>query len=191
MILKENKETKTDLWSCSIHPSVGNMLVDQLSNELYNKLLYESFANFFAEKGFSLLETYYRKRASEEELHYQWIKHFLSENDYSYSHPGVDDVEETPKNLIDPFRMTLEAEVETTEQINAILDKAEEVKDRVTQQWLLSDSEASGCLIKEQAEEMNISRAILTIAENEENNWFNKEQAIFRTYTNSYGGNTL
>lgn len=176
MVVKENKkEQRFDDYV--IHPDVQNLLVDQLSAELYNKFLYEHFANYFALQGFSDLERYYRKRADEEETHYQWIKKFLADNDCCYQHPGANDVEEMIEDMIDPFEMTVDAENETTELIYKIVDKALETKDHITYQWLMSDSETSGCLVKEQAEEMSVSRQALDLA-NGDDSWIVKAAAI-------------
>lgn len=182
MVIKEgNKESK--FGDYVVHPEVQKLLVNQLSNELYNKLMYESFASFFALKGFSELERYYKDRAKEEELHYQWIKNFLTTNDCDFEHPGVDDVDEDVKELVDPFEITLDAEIETTEDIYKIVDKALECKDYITYQWLMSDDEVNGALVKEQMEEMATSRQALDIA-NSDAPWIIKAESIYKFYKN-------
>lgn len=175
VIEKNKKEQKFDKYV--IHPDVQNLLIEQLSAELYNKLLYEHFANYFALEGYGDLERYYRHRANEEETHYQWIKKFLSDNDCEYDHPGVNDVEETIDNIVTPFELTVDVENETTELIYKIVEKTQEVKDFITYQWLMSDNESTGCLVKEQAEEMSVSRQALTLAQSEDS-WILKAKAI-------------
>lgn len=173
---KENK-SKQKFEDFTIHPEVQALLVDQISAELYNKLLYEHFANYFALQGYVELERYYRQRANEEETHYQWIKKFLSDNDCVYDHPGVDDIEEPINNMILPFEITVDAENETTELIYKIVEKALAVKDFISYQWLMSDSTTTGCLVKEQMEEMAVSRQALAIASSEDP-WLIKASAI-------------
>jgi ferritin len=180
MVIKENsKDLK--FGDYTVHPEVQKLLVEQLSNELYNKLLYESFANYFSLEGLSELERYYRDRANEEELHYQWIKKFLAENDCEYEHPGVNDISEAPKDRIEPFEMTLDAEIETTEDIYRIVEKAQECKDHITYQWLMSDDTTNGALVKEQMEELSTSRQALDLASGNDS-WIVKAEAIYKFY---------
>lgn len=186
-----NKETKiissvtTSHTPFSIPKSVQDLLVKQLAHELYNKFLYESFANFYNLKGLVVLEKYYRARANEEEHHYQWIKNYLAENDCEYQHPTPDEISEKWENndLIKPFELTVEKENETTEQIYAIVDEAIKEKDYITLQWLMSDNAETGCLVKEQLEEMTLSRTVLDIAKME-GSWLRKEKSIMNIYNN-------
>lgn len=182
MILKTTEKSENTLHKCSINSTVGKLLVEQLSNELYNKLLYEDFANYYASNGLVLLERYYRGRANEEEQHYQWIKKFLNDNDYKYSHPEVNAPAEKYENLEDPFKLTVDVEVETTEDIYTIYETAVAEKDWITAQWLMSDDSSLGNLIKEQAEEMNLSRTALEIAQMD-TGWPNKERTIWQLYS--------
>lgn len=181
MILKTNEKSGLNMHKSNIHPEVGQLLVEQMANELYNKMLYEEFASFYAEHGLVHLENYFHLRAEEEENHYQWIKTFLTNSDYTYSHPEVDKLSEEYKELKDPFQISLDVEIETTEDIYDIYDKAVEEKDWITVQWLMSDDSTYGNLIKEQAEEMSLSRTVLEIA-NMEDSWLTKERAIMNVY---------
>lgn len=181
MILKTNEKSGLDMHKSNIHPEVGQLLVEQMANELYNKMLYEEFASFYAEHGLVHLEKYFHSRAEEEEEHYQWIKKFLTDSDYTYSHPEVDKIIENYKDLKEPFQISMDVEVTTTEDIYAIYDRAVEEKDWITVQWLMSDDSTYGNLIKEQAEEMSLSRTVLEIAEMEDG-WLNKERAIANIY---------
>lgn len=155
-----------------ISSDVGDLLVKQIAHELKNYNLYMSFSNFFAIEGISDLEEYYAKRAEEELKHHLWIKEFLSEADYQFIYPSVDKNIETPKDVIDPFKFTIDREIETTQMIYKIYELALSEKDYMTSQWLLD------VLIKEQTEEENTSRNALCIMEIENETIFEKAEQI-------------
>lgn len=144
---------------CLISPKIGDLLVKQLEHEMKNYNLYRSFASFFAIEGYSALEEYYQKRATEEKLHHDWCFQYLTDGDYKFKYPSISENTETFSELIDPFKLTVDREILTTEMIYKIYEAALEEKDFMTASWL------SKKLIKEQIEEENTSRMALTIME--------------------------
>lgn len=137
---------------CRISDSIGKMLVEQMSNELYNRHLYLSMATTFALEGIVDLETYYRKRAEEENTHFMWIYDYLNECDFSFSVPGVKEISEDVSDMSKVFELTVDAEIKTSNDIDAIYKKAVEEDDTHTRQWL------DKLLIPEQHEEETTSR---------------------------------
>jgi ferritin len=143
-----------------VSEEIGNLLVKQLSHEQKNANLYYSFANYFSLEGIVALETYYRKRAKEEQNHHDWIETYLSAGDFRIIYPIVEvNPEQEVKSLIEPFISTVEREIQTTQMLYAIYELAISQKDYMTASWLFEK------LIKEQIEEENTSRMARVIME--------------------------
>lgn len=166
---------------CPLSEAIIKSLVKQMGEELFNKHLYMTFANYFATNGLPKLEEYYNKRADEEELHHKWINWYLTYNDAEFQYPSVPEVNITLKDLVDPFRLTVDKEIETTMHINEIVNQAVSEKDWATFNWLMDDEDETGALVKEQIEEESISRAILDMA-SAEGNWLSKQGYILDFY---------
>jgi ferritin len=142
---------------CLISSELGSLLVKQVAHELKNFNLYKSFANFFGVEGISDLEEYYNKRAIEEKNHSEWIYSYLTDGDYKFLYPIVELNTEKYEQYIDPFILTVDREILTTQLIYKIYEQAVSEKDYMTASWLYEK------LIKEQVEEENISRMAVTI----------------------------
>lgn len=157
-----------------LSPEITNLIVKQIGHELSNYTIYMSFAAYFARLGYTNLEEYYRKRANEEYNHHLWCVNYLIEADANFVYPAIEGVSEkfTAKNLIDPFILTVEREIETTQLIYTIKKLAESQDDFMTVTWLFEH------LVKEQVEEENLSRMVQSIAEQEETPWLEKAKAI-------------
>lgn len=145
-------EAVSDPRKCTISDKMKNMLIEQLAHEMYNHNLYKSFANFFSVRGLPRLEKYYQGRADEENLHHKWISDYLNEVDVEFTYPNIPAIKEQPKELIDPFVLTVDKEIETTYYINAIVNQAAEEGDWQTFAWLNGDDEDRGRLVLEQVE---------------------------------------
>lgn len=157
---------------CRITEKVGKLLVAQMSNELYNYHLYLSMANFFALEGIIKLEEYYRLRAKEEHVHFMWIFDYLNECDYSFKVPSVIEVKEAVDDTVQIFKDTVEAEIKTSDDIDAIYKMAVECSDNHTRCWL--DSK----LIPEQHEEETTSRTALDLISLEDVNIIERAELI-------------
>ena len=62
--------------------------------------------------------------------------------------------------MVDPFKMTVDLEIETTQMIYEIVDQAAAECDWATFNWLLGHDETTGRLVEEQREEESISRTV-------------------------------
>lgn len=138
--------------SCPLSQKIVEMLVKQMSAELSNHNLYRTFANYFNLQGLPKLETYYLARAEEEYKHHDWIYKYLATNDAEYQYPTVEAINVDINNRIMPFLATVDREIETTMDINKIVDQAKEEGDWATFNWLNGDDEDGGMLVKEQVE---------------------------------------
>ena len=166
---------------CPIPKKVEDLLVKQLSHELYNHNLYKTFSVYFAVEGLYLLEKYYDSRAREEYKHAEWILKYMKENDVVFQYPAVEPINMSIDNHLSTFELTLKTEIETTELIKELYSVAVEEKDLFTQQWLMDNNPDTGMLIKEQVEEESISRTILDLASCDEP-WLKKQKAILGFY---------
>lgn len=146
-----------------ISPAIGELLVKQIAHELKNRNLYLSFANYFSVEGIVDLEKYYRYRADEEDDHHKWIMDYLSEGDYKFMYPAVEQNTEKFDTYVTPFKQTVDREIVTTQMLYEIYELAISEKDYMTASWLYEK------LIKEQIEEENTSRMAVTIMEEESN----------------------
>lgn len=159
------------------------LMVRQLKHELYNHNLYRTFANYYGTKGYAVLEKYFIARAEEEKHHHDWIINYLGETDSCVKYPAIPEIEEEWDDMVTPFRLTVDAEIKTTQLIYEMVEQAMAEKDFGTYMWLLSENDDWGMLVKEQIEEESVSRTALDIAEGE-GSWYRKEKSIYDMYTN-------
>lgn len=172
---------------CTLHPDMIAALVKQVGIELYNKFFYKTFANYFGTNGLYQLEDYFNKRAEEEELHHKWISDYLSFNDATFKYPEVPATEVSIENNLYPFTATVEREIQTTQEINHLVELALEEKDWETFSWLTGDSDEKGRLCLEQIEEESISRSILDLASEANTSWLTKQKTIADFYKSTRG----
>lgn len=172
----EHEEHKT-VFTSELSEKIECMLIDQISNELYNHNLYKTFAIFFQNEGLTDLYKYYNARATEEYNHHQWIVDYLGQKNIDFTYPCVSEVKEDYKDVIDILNLTLKVELKTTERIHDIVNAAIEEKDWATFNWLNSN----GKLVKEQIEEEALSQAVLDIATLDDS-WIVKAKAIYKEY---------
>ena len=142
-----------------ISENLSKLLVRQLAHELKNFNLYKTFANYFTIEGIDDLAAYYNKRAAEEMKHHDWIFEYLTEGDVRFEYPEIIPNNIKVKSLLEPFQLTVDREIETTELLYAIYEAAEAEKDHMTCVWLQRP------LLLEQIEEENTSRAALLVME--------------------------
>lgn len=184
MKYKTSEETKTvNRRECTLSENMINLLIRQLQHELYNHNLYRTFANWYGTKGLVVLEQYYKLRANEEKHHHDWIADYLNDCDAVYTYPEVPKITEIFEDLITPFELTVNKEIETTNLIYEIVNLAQEEKDWMTWSWLMNSDPSKSMLLMEQLEEETLSRTVLDIAK-QESSWLRKEKSIMAVYTN-------
>lgn len=142
-----------------ISEKLSTMLVKQLAHELKNYNLYKTFANYFDVEGITALSEYYKKRADEELLHQEWVYEYLTDADIIFDYPAIEANGYNIKNYIEPFQLTVDREIQTTDMIYKIYEEAQMEKDYMTVVWLQQH------LVPEQIEEENNSRMALVIME--------------------------
>ncbi len=129
-----------------IKKETASMLVKQINKELHSGYLYMEFANYYEEKNLPGFAHWYVKQAGEEYEHAMKIRHFLIE---AGERVTLDAIAEPAKNFSDakaPLLAGLKHEQYITASINEIYEKALELKDHLTADFLR-------WFIKEQGEE--------------------------------------
>lgn len=167
----EKKETCCDV----IPAEVIKLLEEQLVNEIHNMRVYQTFAVYFNNIGLNSLYSYYKTRAYEEFHHYSNICEFLDNNLVKYNFIEIPECKIDIKNSTDPFELTVQLELDTTDAFYEIYELAEKNHDYITMQWLMKPNG----LIEEQSEEMRTSYKALEIA-NMNLDWISKADAIFK-----------
>ena len=170
---------------CPMDEKLIEMFVEQISNERFNESLYRSFANYYSSEGLNKLHDYYVARANEEAKHATWIFNWLTYNDAEFQYPKVDEVNIEINDRKRPFAITVDQEIQTTDEINALIDRAFEVKDYQTIAWLNGNGPIEGNLCPEQAEEESVSRAVRDMSEESNTSWQIIETTIYNFYKNS------
>ena len=137
---------------CTISVDMQKLMLRQLVHELYNHNLYKSFANFYGVRGYNILEEYYKKRSEEEKLHHDWVYGYLSTTDTEFIYPDIPAISEKFTELIDPLKLTVDKEIQTTMEINEMVDLAADEGDWATFNWLNGHDKATGMLVNEQVD---------------------------------------
>ena len=145
---KESKDVSRR--ECTLSKEIQQLLLRQLKHELQNHNIYMNFANYFGVRGFVILEEYYKQRADEEYLHHSWIRKYLNENDAEYIYPTIDQFNKKIDDMVTPFKLTVDLEIETTQMINEIVDQAANEGDWATFNWLNGHDPVTGMLVNEQ-----------------------------------------
>jgi ferritin len=142
-----------------ISENLKKLLVKQLAHELKNYNLYKQFANYYKVAGIDELGEYFNKRADEELVHHNWLFDYLTDGDVEFQYPAIEANNVTVKNHLEPFQLTVDREIETTNLIYDLYEAAKAEKDYMTMIWMERP------LLFEQIEEENTSRTALGIME--------------------------
>lgn len=177
----DESKKSIDRTICTISETIKNLLIRQLKHEMDNYFIYRQFAFKFKQKGLNKLYEYWEGRAKEELEHHQWILNYLTQCDASFDYTTNPVEKLDMEDLIDPFKFTVNREIETTMMIYEIVDKANEEKDWATISFLMGDDKEFGKLVIEQREEEKLSRDILDIVKNGED-WLAIQDSIYEFY---------
>ena len=129
-----------------IKKEIAKMLNTQINLELHSGYLYLEFANYFEEKNLPGFASWYQVQAGEEYEHAMKIRHFLIEAGERVTFSPIADTEKNFSDVKGPLLAGLKHEQFITASINSIYEKAVELKDHLTANFLQ-------WFIKEQGEE--------------------------------------
>lgn len=164
-----------------ISDKIIELLNNQLQDELVNHNLYRTFSLYYRSKGLYKLEKYFELRAQEEMLHHNWIFGYLAYCGVPLQYPEIPAINVDVTGELDPFKLTQEKEIETTQTINEIAKQCLAEGDFGTLTWLNGEGAVDGELIPEQTEEMSISNDVYRIA-CQSGDWLSKEDKILEYY---------
>ena len=125
-----------------IHKEIAKMLNEQINLELHSGYIYLEYANFFESKNLSGFAHWYVMQAHEEYEHAMKIRGFLQDAGYEVTFSPIGDTEKGFKDVMGPLKAGLKHEQFITASINKIYEKALELKDHLTAnflQWFIAE----------------------------------------------------
>ena len=130
---------------------------DQINKELYSEYLYLAMKARFAEMNLQGFITWFDVQVQEEHAHAMGMYDYLNERGGKIELLAIDKPEIKGSTPLEIFEQVLEHEEYVTSRINALMDVAEEVKDRAAMSFL-------DWYLKEQVEEeSNVGGVLATL----------------------------
>ena len=140
-----------------INEKMKNAFNDQINKELYSEYLYLAMKSKFAEMNLQGFVNWFDVQVQEEHAHAMGMYDYLNERGGNIELLAIDKPEIKGSTPLEIFEQVLEHEEFVTSRINALMDVAEEVKDRAALSFL-------DWYLKEQVEEeSNVSGVLATL----------------------------
>ena len=132
-------------------------LNEQINKEFYSEFLYLAMKAYFAELNLQGFVNWFDVQVQEEHAHAMGMYDYLNERGGNIELLAIDKPEIKGSTPLEIFEQVLEHEEFVTSRINALMDVAEEVKDRAALSFL-------DWYLKEQVEEeSNVSGVLATL----------------------------
>ena len=129
-----------------ISEKMEKAFLDQINKELYSEYLYLSMKAYFASLNLQGFVNWLDVQVQEEHAHAMGMYDYVLERGGKVILEAIDKPENTWESPLEVFRAILKHEEYVTSRINALMDVAEETKDRAAQLFI-------SWYIKEQVEE--------------------------------------
>lgn len=129
-----------------INEKMEKAFLDQINKELYSEYLYLSMKAYFASLNLAGFVNWMDVQVQEEHAHAMGMFDYVIERGGKVILEAIDKPDNTWQSPLDVFRAVLAHEEYVTSRINALMDVAEETKDRAAMTFL-------NWYIKEQVEE--------------------------------------
>lgn len=129
-----------------INEKMEKAFLDQINKELYSEYLYLSMKAYFANLNLMGFVNWMDVQVQEEHAHAMGMFDYVIERGGKVILESIDKPDNTWQSPLDVFRAVLAHEEYVTSRINALMDVAEETKDRAAMTFL-------NWYIKEQVEE--------------------------------------
>ncbi len=129
-----------------INEKMEKAFLDQINKELYSEYLYLSMKAYFANLNLMGFVNWMDVQVQEEHAHAMGMFDYVIERGGKVILEAIDKPDNTWQSPLDVFRAVLAHEEYVTSRINALMDVAEETKDRAAMTFL-------NWYIKEQVEE--------------------------------------
>ncbi len=130
---------------------------DQINKELYSEYLYLAMKSYFVELNLQGFVNWFDVQVQEEHAHAMGMYDYVNERGGKVELFAIDKPEVEGKTPLEVFEQVLKHEEFVTSRINALMDVAEEVKDRAALSFL-------DWYLKEQVEEeSNVGGVLATL----------------------------
>lgn len=130
---------------------------DQINKEIYSEYLYLAMKSIFAELNLPGFVNWFDVQVQEERAHAMGMYDYVNSRNGHLEFMAIDKPEIKGKTPLEVFKQVLEHEEFVTSRINALMDVADEVKDRATLSFL-------DWYVKEQVEEeSNVGNVLATL----------------------------
>ena len=129
-----------------ISEKMQTAFLDQINKELYSEYLYLSMKAYFANLNLQGFVNWMDVQVQEEHAHAMGMFDYVIERGGKVTLEAIDKPDNQWESPLDVFKAILKHEEYVTSRINALMDVAEEVKDRAAMQFL-------NWYVKEQVEE--------------------------------------
>ena len=140
-----------------INEKMQNAFNDQINKEFYSEYLYLAMKVYFQELNLQGFVNWFDVQVQEEHAHAMGMYDYLNERGGNIELLAIDKPEIKGSTPLEIFEQVLEHEEFVTSRINALMDVAEEVKDRAALSFL-------DWYLKEQVEEeSNVSGVLATL----------------------------
>ncbi len=140
-----------------INEKMKNAFNDQINKELYSEYLYLAMKSKFAEMNLQGFVNWFNVQVQEEHAHAMGMYDYLLERGGEVELMAIDKPEIKGSTPLEIFEQVLEHEEFVTSRINALMDVADEVKDRAALSFL-------DWYLKEQVEEeSNVGGVLATL----------------------------
>lgn len=137
-----------------LNEKVIKLLNEQINKEFFSAYLYLDISNYYQEQGLDGFSSWYKIQAQEERDHAMLILQYLQNNGAKVVLSAIDQPNTNFSDVLTPAKAALAHEEFVTESIHIIYDKAHQLKDFRTVQFL-------DWFVKEQGEEEATADAVI------------------------------
>lgn len=116
---------------------IKSLLDEAIGHELYAHILYANVANYMQATGFFGAQKYFQAESADEFTHYQKIVDYINDRGDVATINSIVKMGDSPKTLLDAFEIALEAESDLERFYVNTYEKAEDIDDCITAQFLL------------------------------------------------------
>lgn len=137
-----------------IKPEMESAINEQVGREFGASLQYVNIATYFDGEDLPQLAAFFYRQADEENMHAMKFTHYIVDAGGQVRIPAVEAPKHTFNSAEEAVKLSLDWEMEVTNQINQLMDLAIEQKDHIAQDFLR-------WFVNEQLEEVSTMQTLL------------------------------
>lgn len=119
-----------------INKELEKAINEQIGREFHAKLRYVNTAAYFEAEDLPQLAAFFYQQAQDEDMHAMKFVHYLVDAGSRVHIPAIGQPMETVDTALQAAELSLDWEIENTNQINALMDLATQQNDHITQEFL-------------------------------------------------------